>query len=226
MIPTSCCRTPTAVLSLLSCSANRLVTSVCALPKASKEKDASSCVRAPHPHTLVHFRDVIAPSSMPWGLQGPEIYRSHLHMARHLTDRRFFLHVTSPFLCRPYYIYTVLTPRHSAYATWGVICQFLTGQGYFSYANSCLHGLFFLMSFGFLSPGFGVVVQGRVLTEDGGTMEWRHGSEMERKEEREVRQHRRVEDRSSPAGGSPQATSDIPLSDGLMRLPWHFFLPT
>lgn len=36
----------------------------------------------------------------------------------------------------------------------------------------------------FLSPGFWVVVQGRVLTEDGGTMEWRHGSEMERKKER------------------------------------------
>ena len=62
----------------------------------------------------------------------------------------------------------------------------------------------------------------QVLTEDGGTMERWHGSEVERKEERQGRgetERCRVEDRSRPAGGSPQATSDIPLSDGLMRLP-------
>lgn len=49
-----------------------------------------------------------------------------------------------------------------------------------------------------------------------------HGSEMERKEERESRgetERCREEDKDGPAGGSPQATSDIPLSDGLMRLP-------
>lgn len=171
MIPTSCCRTPAAVLSLLSCSANRLVTSVCALPKASKEKDASSCVRAPHPHTLVHFTDVIAPSSMPWGLQGPEIYRSHLHMARHLTDRRFFFscHFTLP-------MQTILY----LYCTDPVtlcICYLRRNLSVFDRA-----ALFFLCKFlftwpflpdvvRFLSPGFGVVVQGRVLTEDGGTME-------------------------------------------------------
>lgn len=66
----------------------------------------------------------------------------------------------------------------------------------------------------------------QVLTEGGGTMERWHGSEVERKEERGETARCRVEDRSRPAGGSPQATSDIPLSDGLMRLPWHFFLPT
>lgn len=37
--------------------------------------------------------------------------------------------------------------------------------------------------------------------------------------EKERERRRRVEDRNGPAGGSPQATSDIPLSDGLMRLP-------
>lgn len=45
---------------------------------------------------------------------------------------------------------------------------------------------------------------------DSMALRWR-----ERKKERGDR----VEDGSGPAGGSPQATSDIPLSDGLMRLP-------
>lgn len=214
------------------------MTSERALPKASKEKDAASCPRAPHTHPLplVHFRNVIAPSSMPWGLLGPVIYRSDLHMARPLRTiwqtGCFFLHVISPFQCRRYYIHTVLTLRHSAYGTWGIICQFLTRQGYFSYANFCLHALLFLMLFSFYPSDSGYVARSarfQVLTEDGGTMEWWHGSETERKEERQGRgetEQCREEDRSGPAGGSPQATSDIPLSDGLMRLPWHFFLLT
>lgn len=62
--------------------------------------DCDGCLRLPkemmpppvleHPTYVVHFRDVTALSSMPWGLQGPEIYRSYLHMATHLTDRIFF----------------------------------------------------------------------------------------------------------------------------------------
>lgn len=46
--------------------------------------------------------------------------------------------------------------------------------------------------------------------------------------ERERKDRRAAEerDRRGPAGGLPQATSDIPLSNRLMRLPWHFFLPT
>ena len=59
--------------------------------------------------------------------------------------------------------------------------------------------------------------------------QWRDGMALRRKEKGRKRgetERCRVEGRSSPAGGSPQATSDIPLSDGLMRLPWHFFLPT
>lgn len=97
----------------------------------------------------------------------------------------FSFHVISPFLCRPYYIYTVLTPWHSAYATWGVICQFLTGQRYFSYANSCLHGLLFLMSFGFypqdLELWFKVEYWQRMVAQwsDGMALRWR-----ERKKER------------------------------------------
>lgn len=103
----------------------------------------------------------------------------------------FFLRVISPFLCRLHYIHTVLTPWHSAYGTWGIICQFVTGHGYFSYANFCLHGLLFLMLFGFYPQDLGYAARSawrQVLTEDGGTMEWWHGSEMERKEEREGRQ--------------------------------------
>lgn len=58
----------------------------------------------------------------------------------------------------------------------------------------------------------------QVLTEDGDTMEWWLGSETEGKEKEEGQGERgesercRVEDRSGPAGGSPQAMSDIPLS--------------
>lgn len=112
---------------------------------------------------LVHFRDVIASSSMPWSLQGPVIYRSYLHMAKALRNiwqtGYFFLHVISPFQCRQYYIHTVLTPRHSAYGTWGIICQFLTRQGYFSYANFCLHALLFLMLFSFYPSDLGYVAR-------------------------------------------------------------------
>lgn len=67
-----------------------------------------------------------------------------------------------------------------------------------------------------LIPRIWVTLRGsawlQVLTEAGGTMErWRR---------RVGRQDRGESERcSGPAGGSPQATSDIPLSDGLMRLP-------
>ena len=53
--------------------------------------------------------------------------------------------------------------------------------------------------------------------------QWSDGMALRREEKEERKagetERCRVEDRSSPAGGSPQATSDIPLSDGLMRLP-------
>lgn len=84
----------------------------------------------------------------------------------------------------------------------------------------------------FLSLGFGL--RCGVLHSHGYRRRmWRHNGVMawlwdgkKKGRKRGETERCRVEGRSSPAGGSPQATSDIPLSDGLMRLPWHFFLPT
>lgn len=54
-------------------------------PRLSKEKMPPSVWGQPALHipppALVHLRDVIAPSSMPGGLQRTVIYRSYLHMA-------------------------------------------------------------------------------------------------------------------------------------------------
>ncbi|CAB1440565.1 unnamed protein product [Pleuronectes platessa] len=54
-----------------------LVTSESALPKASREKDAST---PPHPPSSSPLWGCHCPSSWPPSLQGPVIYRSHLHM--------------------------------------------------------------------------------------------------------------------------------------------------
>ena len=217
------------------------LTSVRALLEASEEKDASSCFEgAPHPPTAVHFRDVIALSSCAPRPTGSRDLQIQSPYGRGLKGRIwqtgvFFLacHFTLPMQTALYSCCT--DPTHSAYGTWGIICRSLTQQGYFSYADFCLHALLFLMLFCFffffLSLGFGLWCGVLHSYEYRRRMvaQWRDGMALRRKEKGRKRgetERCRVEGRSSPAGGSPQATSDIPLSDGLMRLPWHFFLPT
>lgn len=229
MSPTSCCHCPVLLLWFCPCWValpNRLVTSEQVLPRASKEKDASSCMRAHHTHpmSLGHFGDVIAPASMPWGQ-----WFTDLHMARlkGTSDRQ---DVFSCMSFHPSYgdcIISRLTPQHSAYGTWGIICQFSDTARLFSLCKF-LFTCPFVSDVRFLALGFGLCWTVCMSTSiDRG---WRHNGVMawlwDGKKERQGRgetERCRVEDRSSPAGGSPQATSDIPLSDGLMRLPWHFF---
>lgn len=203
MILISCCHSAVLLLWFRPCwiaLPNRLVTSEWAQPKALKEKRGEKKKRKkkppsvwgrPTPTTTSSplWGMSLPPSWKPWGLQGPVIYRSYLHMAKALRNiwqtGCFSLHAISPFLCRVYYIHTVVTPQRSAYGTWGIICQFLTCQGYFSYANFCLHGLFVSDVVSYFIPRIWVTSRGyvrlRVLREDGGTMHWWHGSEMERK---------------------------------------------
>lgn len=113
-----------------------------------------------------------------------------------------------------------------------MICPFLTVSLFYflsPHANFCLHNLLPLTWHHAYPRDLGYVAQSaqlQELTEDSGTMQRRHGSEMGRKKQKnggrqrgEEIEHCTVKDGRGPAGGSPQAMSDIPLSDGLMRLP-------
>lgn len=122
-------------------------------------------------------------------------------------------------------IFILYWPHDSAYATWGMICQSLTGQGYISYAKCCLHGLLFLISVGFYPKDSGLGFEVCTATGIDGER-WRGLWDGKKGRKRGEAEQRWVEENGSSAGGSPQATSDIPLSDGLTRLPWHFFLLT
>lgn len=99
--------------------------------------------------------------------------------------------LSSPFLCKVSYIHSAMTSWNSAYGTWGVICQVLTKQVLFFYsfphANFCLHDLLPLTWHRAYPQDLGYVAQSaqrQELTEDSGTMQWWHGSKIEKKKKK------------------------------------------
>lgn len=148
-------RIPAVVLSLLSCSLQQAGDLGASVAQGFQRKRCLLLSEgAPHPPTtsspLQGSHCPFLYALGPTGTSDLQILSPYGRAFKeHLTDRMFLLHVISPNLCRLYYIRTVLTPRHSAYGTLGIICLFLTQRGYFSYANFCLHALLFLMLFSF-----------------------------------------------------------------------------
>lgn len=134
----------------------------------------------------VHFIDFSALSFMPWSLQGPVIYRFYHRMTRkHLTDRMISF-ITFSMQSVLYSFSNDLMKFCIWYLRRDLSVFDKAGPFFYSFphANFCLHDLLPLtwhcaypQDLGYVAPS----AELQELTEDSGTMQWWHGSKIEKK---------------------------------------------